>query len=59
MVAGYILIFLVSANVFSITQLPSYWLYTYSATWELGTPNVLSKTVLNSEVVLFLRSISM
>ncbi len=31
----------------------------YSGTWELGTPNGLSKTVLNSEVVLFLRSISM
>ncbi len=32
---------------------------TYSGTWELGTPKGLSKTVLNSEVVLFLRSISM
>ncbi len=31
----------------------------YSGTWELGTPKGLSKTVLNSEVVLFLRSISM
>ena len=31
----------------------------YSETWELGTPKGLSKTVLNSEVVLFLRSISM
>ncbi len=31
----------------------------YSGTWELGTPERLSKTVLNSEVVLFLRSISM
>ncbi len=28
----------------------------YSGTWELGTPNGLWKTVLNSEVVLFLRS---
>ncbi len=31
----------------------------YSETWELGTPKGLSKTVLNSEVVLFLRFISM
>ncbi len=31
----------------------------YSGTWELGTPKGLSKTVLNSEVVLFFRSISM
>ncbi len=31
----------------------------YSGTWELGTPKGLSETVLNSEVVLFLRSISM
>ena len=31
----------------------------YSGTWELGTPKGLSKTVLNSEVVLFARSISM
>ncbi len=31
----------------------------YSGTWELGTPKGLWKTVLNSEVVLFLRSISM
>ena len=31
----------------------------YSGTWELGTPKGLSKTVPNSEVVLFLRSISM
>ncbi len=30
----------------------------YSETWELGTPKGLRKTVLNSEVVLFLRSIS-
>ncbi len=30
----------------------------YSGTWELGTPKGLWKTVLNSEVVLFLRSIS-
>ncbi len=30
----------------------------YSGTWELGTPKGLSKTFLNSEVVLFLRSIS-
>ncbi len=30
----------------------------YSGTWELGTPKGLSKTVLNSEVVLFLWSIS-
>ena len=30
----------------------------YSETWKLGTPKGLSKTVLNSEVVLFLRSIS-
>ena len=34
-------------------------LFTYSETWELGTPKGLSKTVLNSEIVLFLRSISM
>ncbi len=33
--------------------------FIYSETWELGTPKGLSKTVLNSEVVLFLRSISM
>ncbi len=32
---------------------------TYSGTWKLRTPTGLSKTVLNSEVVLFLRSISM
>ncbi len=31
----------------------------YSATWELGTHKGLSKTVLNSEMVLFFRSISM
>ena len=31
----------------------------YSGTWELGTPKGLSETVLNSEVILFLRSISM
>ncbi len=31
--------------------------YIYSETWELGTPKGLSKTVLNSEVILFLRSI--
>ncbi len=31
----------------------------YSGTWELGTPKGLRKTVLNSEVVLFFRSISM
>ncbi len=31
----------------------------YSETWELGTPKGLWKTVLNSEVVLFLRFISM
>ncbi len=31
----------------------------YSKTWELGTPKGLWKTVLNSEVVLFFRSISM
>ena len=31
----------------------------YCETWELGTPKGLWKTVLNSEVVLFLRSISM
>ncbi len=30
----------------------------YSGTWELGKPMGLWKTVLNSEVVLFLRSIS-
>ena len=30
----------------------------YSETWELGTPTGLWKTVLNSELVLFLRSIS-
>ncbi len=35
------------------------WLTIYSGTWELGTPKGLFKTVLNSEVVLFLRSISM
>ncbi len=34
----------------------SFWSY-YSAIWELGTPKGLSKTVLNSEVVLFLRFI--
>ncbi len=31
----------------------------YSGNWELGTPKGLSKTVLNSEVILFLRSIFM
>ncbi len=31
----------------------------YSGIWELGTPKGLPKHVLNSEVVLFLRSISM
>ncbi len=31
---------------------------TYSGTWKLGPPKGLSKTVLNSEAVLFLRSIS-
>ncbi len=32
----------------------------YSGTWELGSPKGLSKTVVNSEVVLlFLRAISM
>ncbi len=31
----------------------------YSETWELGTPKGLSKTVVNSEVVFFPRSISM
>ncbi len=31
----------------------------YSGTWELGTPKGLPKIVLNSEVVLFLRYISM
>ncbi len=31
----------------------------YSGTWELGIPKGLSKTVLNSEVVLFLRSFPM
>ncbi len=30
----------------------------YSESWELGTPKGLSKTALNSEVVVFLRSIS-
>ncbi len=30
-----------------------------SGTWELGTPKGLSKAVLNSELVLFVRSISM
>ncbi len=30
----------------------------YSETWELGTPTGLWKTLLNTEVVLFLRSIS-
>ncbi len=30
----------------------------YSGNWELRTPTGLRKTVLNSEVVLFLRSIS-
>ncbi len=34
-------------------------LHLYSRTWELGTPKGLWKAVLNSEVVLFLRSISM
>ncbi len=33
--------------------------YMYSGTSKLGTPKGLSKTVLNSEVVLFLRSNSM
>ncbi len=33
-------------------------IYIYSGTWELGTPKGLRKTVLNSKVVLFLRSIS-
>ncbi len=33
--------------------------YKYSGTWELGTPKGLWKTVLNSEVVSFLRYISM
>ncbi len=33
-------------------------MYVYSETWELGTSKGLWKTVLNSEVVLFLRSIS-
>ncbi len=33
--------------------------WNYSGTWELGTPKGLSETVLNSKVVLFLRSISM
>ncbi len=32
--------------------------YMYSETWELGTPKGLRKTVLNSEVLLFLRSLS-
>ena len=31
----------------------------YSGTWELGTPKGLSRSVLHSEVVLFVRSISM
>ena len=31
----------------------------YSGIWELGTPKGLRKTVLNSEVVLFPRSISL
>ena len=31
----------------------------YSETWELGTAQELSKTLLNYEVVLFIRSISM
>ena len=31
----------------------------YSETWELGTAKGLSETVLNSEVVLFPRFISM
>ena len=35
------------------------WNIKYSGTCELGTPKGLSKTVLNSEVVLFLRSIYM
>ncbi len=35
-----------------------YLLHIYSGTWELGTPKGLWKTVLNSEVVLFLRFIS-
>ncbi len=33
--------------------------YMYSETWELGTPKGLPKTVLNSDVVLLLRFISM
>ena len=33
-------------------------IYMYSETWQLGTPRGLRKSVLNSEVVLFLRSIS-
>ncbi len=39
----------------------SSWCYSvrYSETWELGTPKGLGKSVLISEVVLFLRSISM
>ncbi len=41
------------------TWLVLYQLVKYSETWELGTPKGLSETVLNSEVVLFLRSISM
>ncbi len=35
-----------------------YYMYMYSGTSELGTPKGLRKTVLNSEVVLLLRSIS-
>ena len=31
----------------------------YIETWELGTPKRLSKNILNSEVLLFLRTISM
>ncbi len=34
------------------------YVYIYTETWELGTPKGLWKTVLNSEVILFLRSIS-
>ncbi len=33
--------------------------WNYSGTWELGTPKGLSKTALNSEVVLLVRLISM
>ncbi len=47
------------AQNFARCSLVSTWVSIYSGTWELGTPKGLWKTVLNSEVVLFLRSISL